>query len=957
MKLKKFTAAAIAATMMVSAFTVMADNDETITYADEFKDTAYGTVYAKDYTTENPYDLPISEMYNGEAGTLPAGWMVADVDESKGEYIKISNENFNSNASYLRINGANRDAASVKADRMFNVPEGGELINISFDHTSNLNGYGKQIVFMNDDTVALKMTHDWVTNNNYVRVNNQNLCVENASWRHYDITVNCSDTIIGEFEPGQYKITYNKGSAGESTLTGYLSNNLKTINKIRFESATWIASVIGIDNLSISVAPKPLKITNQVQVKCGDEEVTQPTQFGSEMNIESKLFNESSTDNANAIVVAALYKNGYMINASASKAENIPYPETDGEEVFGKADITLNTPAEDIFGDMSLSVFTLNAYDTIGALCQKYIIGENSDDAEFVEETSEPTIDETTNILTYGGVAKPEKEMTYAVLKSGKTLSSEMSADDFCNALYYFGETTSDEDGKYAFNVKFAGMDSDYTLIVNDGGEKLKQYPLTFTNKIADGIIEEIGTVDNIDDFKIKLDAYLEAVCYNDALYNSNINGIKSSETFYNMLFNDIKNNPISNSDEFLKLVQNATVMYVLGNTTEKNDFVNVLSENINMLDITKSYADELYSDGALTDDTVKAVVFDNLASIALKDNTVLTDFDKFFEAMGDSTVLAVCEKAVGAGTGKRVIEILNNHIGDNDSDFASSYNTYTRLASKKSDNVALKIMNVKYNGIDELKDSFKKAVKEADTTTSSNSTGGGTTVRPSSSSSSGGGGSAVIPYTPSTVKEPELVVPVYKIPSKSNEEIEYSDIDDAGWAKDYVISLSQRGIIAGDNGNFYPNKPILREEFVKMLVKTFSFETLYVGSNFSDVPTDSWYYEYVSAAHTNGIINGKDNNKFGAGEYITREDICVMLCRALEKYGVYMPKNETEAFTDDSNLSSYARENVYMMKKLGVIGGFPNGDFAPKKNSTRAETAKMLNTVIDYLLDEMGGE
>lgn len=65
------------------------------------------------------------------------------------------------------------------------------------------------------------------------------------------------------------------------------------------------------------------------------------------------------------------------------------------------------------------------------------------------------------------------------------------------------------------------------------------------------------------------------------------------------------------------------------------------------------------------------------------------------------------------------------------------------------------------------------------------------------------------------------------------------------------------------------------------------------------------------------------------------------------------MPENESGQFVDDKELSSYARKGVYTLKQLGAIDGFSDGRFEPKKNASRAETAKILNIVLEYMDEE----
>jgi len=51
--------------------------------------------------------------------------------------------------------------------------------------------------------------------------------------------------------------------------------------------------------------------------------------------------------------------------------------------------------------------------------------------------------------------------------------------------------------------------------------------------------------------------------------------------------------------------------------------------------------------------------------------------------------------------------------------------------------------------------------------------------------------------------------------------------------------------------------------------------------------------------------------------------------------------------FADDAEIGSYAREAVYYMTESGIIGGRGNNIFTPKLPATRAEAAKMINSML----------
>lgn len=985
--IKKSAAAVTAAILILqSAASVFAgweaDTDNTI------------ELYSTDFSEYEP-----GEVVGGKQLYQPTGWTIEKFNSGWDlkAYADIVTESVGSMSGvpYLRLynNGEQKLSESVKAQKEFEIPADSEgIIRTKFRFSTNHGNYTAEVKLTDSRDKGITLSSGWdgswtsdggtvdgepqttygsgqwrlFVNDLLGTGNSGKFAIgtangsDDATWRNFEIAVNTSDNKISTEIAGQ-NITLGGGIYAVAMTCGGETNILKGILpwgtgdfcKFSLTTPGWVqGSEVRLDNVSIEYTPIVYidnRFTNKITVKSGENDVNSPSDIGSEMSIANKLMNKSLSDK-DAVVLAAVYRNGYMINSTAGFAQKVPHSVDGDESVYKQLDMTLNTPKEDIFGDVSLRVFTLDSFDKLGARCGALKIEENSEQTDFTAATDVPAIDEGTNVLTYCGVGESEANVTYAVIKKDKTLTADMTPQDFCDTLYYFGETESDSEGKYAFDIKFAGTDADYILLINDGNE-LKQYPIEFKNKLADGIVDEMGGITDITELKTKLDLYLEAVQFGSSLYNSNIDEIKSGETFYKIFLEDIKKNPISSGDDVLKNAKICTLMFGLSKQTDKGGFEQLLKNNIDLLDLGRVYAEELYSDAVLTDDVVKAVIFGKFADTAFNDNGTLSDIQKFLDGFGDCALLALCEKTVGAAAGKRIIQTLNTRVSSSDTAFAQAYQKYSAMSGEKRDAIASNIMGRAYDGITKLADAFKTAVNNANNSNnqgqSSGSGGGGAAVKPS-----GGSGSSTM-YIPVDNKEPALTPPTYEIPKKETEAV-YSDLSEADWAEKFVINLSERGIVSGDdNGRFYPNKPILREEFVKMLVKMLGIDTLYVGSNFADVPAEAWYYEYVSAAYANGIVAGVDDKNFGAGQNITREDMCVMLYRALAKYGVYMPKADGERFTDDDSLSGYARDGVYTLKSLGAVGGFADGTFAPKKSASRAETAKILNTVLDYLESE----
>lgn len=202
------------------------------------------------------------------------------------------------------------------------------------------------------------------------------------------------------------------------------------------------------------------------------------------------------------------------------------------------------------------------------------------------------------------------------------------------------------------------------------------------------------------------------------------------------------------------------------------------------------------------------------------------------------------------------------------------------------------------------------------------------TPVKITSSGGGGGGGSYMISNRPAA--------------SESSDTSVFNDLANVLWAKEAILVLHARGIISGyGNGLFAPDNNIKREEFIKLVVNAYYNNKEAGEVNFADVADDAWYYNSVGIAVNQGIISGIDENNFGSGMNITRQDMAVILYRVAG--GKFTVKDTENKFADDGKISDYAKEAVYALRDSGIINGVSDSQFAPDKNATRAETAVML--------------
>ena len=175
--------------------------------------------------------------------------------------------------------------------------------------------------------------------------------------------------------------------------------------------------------------------------------------------------------------------------------------------------------------------------------------------------------------------------------------------------------------------------------------------------------------------------------------------------------------------------------------------------------------------------------------------------------------------------------------------------------------------------------------------------------------------------------------------------------LDIAGhWAEKEINILNQKKIVNGDpQSNFHPDDQITRAEFAAILVRALGIEqTIQIQGRFNDVPADEWYFNVINTAADVGLLNGYTPTTFGPEDPITREQIAVMITRALSYKGKNIESGTTgasilAAFEDSQQISSWAINSVITAVQQEIFNGRSTIQFAPQDNATRAEAAVIV--------------
>ncbi len=168
-----------------------------------------------------------------------------------------------------------------------------------------------------------------------------------------------------------------------------------------------------------------------------------------------------------------------------------------------------------------------------------------------------------------------------------------------------------------------------------------------------------------------------------------------------------------------------------------------------------------------------------------------------------------------------------------------------------------------------------------------------------------------------------------------------FSDVKSGDWFRDDVLSLTDLGIVKGyADGSFKPNNNVHRDEFMKMVVVSLGYD---VGN-----ASGYWATDYIEKAYnlnliSNSIYKEMLSDRSYASDTMTRAEMAGIVARAIEDE-VDDSWSSYDLYVNDYNTIGVAfREGVLKSYQLGVITGYPDGDFKPYNGATRAEAATMI--------------
>ncbi len=255
----------------------------------------------------------------------------------------------------------------------------------------------------------------------------------------------------------------------------------------------------------------------------------------------------------------------------------------------------------------------------------------------------------------------------------------------------------------------------------------------------------------------------------------------------------------------------------------------------------------------------------------------------------------------------------------------------------------------------------------------------GSTTGKPSTdnaetpSGAGGGGGGGAAPTDKSDTDDESLLLEE-KVPSTGEadgvenktdapdasgetEKLRFTDLGSHAWAEDAINSLAADGIIKGTSAStFSPENNITRADFAIFLVRALGLASDNT-ENFADVSASDYFASELAIARNTGIVNGIGDNKSPPRNHITRQDMMVIVYRALQSQSLLLEEKGDRRMAVDEVLSQYpdfdtvapyARDAVSTLIGAGLVNG-KNILIAPNDYTTRAEVAVLIKRILDH--------
>jgi len=181
--------------------------------------------------------------------------------------------------------------------------------------------------------------------------------------------------------------------------------------------------------------------------------------------------------------------------------------------------------------------------------------------------------------------------------------------------------------------------------------------------------------------------------------------------------------------------------------------------------------------------------------------------------------------------------------------------------------------------------------------------------------------------------------------------ETNFSDVPSNQWFYKAIEYCTVNGLVKGTSSKtFSPEQTLTRSQFVTIIGRMdgVKIKSFPGNAGFKDVSEKEYYAPYVVWAQKNKIVGGTGNGTFSPLAPITREQMATIMNRYLDYKKVKMSNvsKPTAPFFDTANISGFAKTSVDKMRLAGILNGNGKGYFNPKEDLKRADGTAAIHNL-----------
>ncbi|WP_339274946.1 Ig-like domain-containing protein [Paenibacillus sp. FSL W8-0426] len=174
-------------------------------------------------------------------------------------------------------------------------------------------------------------------------------------------------------------------------------------------------------------------------------------------------------------------------------------------------------------------------------------------------------------------------------------------------------------------------------------------------------------------------------------------------------------------------------------------------------------------------------------------------------------------------------------------------------------------------------------------------------------------------------------------------------------WQREALTELTSKWIISpAAQATLKPDQKITRAEFAELIAKGLGLKgNREAAQKFSDLPGNSTTVAYIGAAAEAEIIGGYQDGTFKPNSLITREQMALMMARAMS----YVDQPAELQVSAEDTLSRFkdrkkivSKDTVARVVQAGIMQGTSDTKFEPQQNATKAEAVLMLKRMLNNI-------